>query len=106
MSADPSTHDAMDEALRAKDAAECKFHACNMKGALRSAIKAQNLCPSLEGISQMVATLEVHLASESKIDGESDWYRILSLSASADEEDVKKQYKKLALLLYPDKTQV
>jgi curved DNA-binding protein CbpA len=51
----------------------------------------------------MVATLEVHLASESKIDGESDWYRILSLSASADEEDVKKQYKRLALLLHPDK---
>ncbi|KAK3154181.1 hypothetical protein QOZ80_2BG0187280 [Eleusine coracana subsp. coracana] len=103
MSADVSTCDTMDEALRAKDAAERKFHARNMKGALRSAIKAQNLCPSLEGISQMVATLEVHLASESKIDGESDWYRILSLSASADEEEVKKQYKKLALLLHPDK---
>jgi hypothetical protein len=103
MSADPSTRDAMDEALRAKDAAERKFHARNMKGALRSLIKAQNLCPSHEGISQMVATLEVHLASESKIDGENDWYRILSLSASADEEDVKKQYKKLALMLHPDK---
>ncbi|TVU29975.1 hypothetical protein EJB05_21574, partial [Eragrostis curvula] len=103
MSAEQSTPGAMDEALRAKDAAERKFYARNVKGARRSAIKAHNLCPSLEGISQMVATLEVHLASESKIDGESDWYRILSLSASADEEEVKKQYKKLALLLHPDK---
>jgi curved DNA-binding protein CbpA len=51
----------------------------------------------------MVSTLEVHLASESKIDGESDWYRILSLGAFADEEEVKKQYRKLALLLHPDK---
>jgi hypothetical protein len=103
MSADLGTCDAMDEALRAKDAVERKFHARNMKGALRSAIKAQNLCPSLEGISQMVATLEVHLASELKINGESNWYRILSLSAFVDEEEVKKQYKRLAFLLHPDK---
>uniref|UniRef100_A0A0A9AC36 Uncharacterized protein n=1 Tax=Arundo donax TaxID=35708 RepID=A0A0A9AC36_ARUDO len=72
MGADPSTRDAMDEALKAKDAAERKFHDGNIKGAWRSAIKAHNLCPSLDGISQMVSTLEVHLASESKIDGESD----------------------------------
>jgi curved DNA-binding protein CbpA len=103
MNADQSNCDTMGEALKAKDAAERKFHARNFKGARRSAIKAHNLCPSLEGISQMVATLEVHLASESKIDGESDWYRILSLSSSADEEEVKKQYKSLALLLHPDK---
>ncbi|KAG2565769.1 hypothetical protein PVAP13_7NG140000 [Panicum virgatum] len=51
----------------------------------------------------MVSTLEVHLAAESKIDGECDWYRILSLGAFADEEEVKKQYRKLALLLHPDK---
>ncbi|KAF0934752.1 hypothetical protein E2562_028341 [Oryza meyeriana var. granulata] len=93
----------MDEALKARDAAERKFHARDVKGARRSAIKAQNLCPSLDGISQMVSTLEVLLASESKIDGENDWYRILSLSVSADEEEVKKQYRKLALQLHPDK---
>ncbi|WVZ75309.1 hypothetical protein U9M48_023379 [Paspalum notatum var. saurae] len=104
MSADPSTQDAMvEEALKAKYAAERKFHARNIKGARRSAIKAQNMCPSLEGISQMISTLDVHLASESKIDGENDWYRILSLSAVADEEEVKKQYRKLALQLHPDK---
>ncbi|XP_062219141.1 uncharacterized protein LOC133918981 [Phragmites australis] len=103
MSADPSTCDAMDEALKAKDAAERKFHVGNIKGARRSAIKAHNLCPSLDGISQMVSTLEVHLASESTIGGESDWYHIMSLNAYADEEEVKKQYRKLALQLHPDK---
>jgi hypothetical protein len=103
MSADPSTQDAMEEALKAKHTAERKFHARNIKGARRSAIKAHNLCPTLEGISQMISTLDVHLASESKIDGESDWYRILSLTAWADEEEVKKQYRKLALQLHPDK---
>ncbi|KAL6634280.1 hypothetical protein ACP70R_026951 [Stipagrostis hirtigluma subsp. patula] len=103
MSADPNTCDLMSEALKARDAAERKFYANNFKGARRSAIKAHNLCPSLDGISQMVSTFEVHLASKLKIDGESDWYRILSLSSSADEEEVKKQYKKLALQLHPDK---
>ncbi|KQJ82282.1 uncharacterized protein LOC100838049 [Brachypodium distachyon] len=93
----------MDEALRARGVAENKFHARDIRGARKYAVKAQNLCPTLEGISQMVSTLEVHLAAESKIDGESDWYRILSLGAFADEEDVKKQYRKLALQLHPDK---
>ncbi|XP_062184217.1 uncharacterized protein LOC133888108 [Phragmites australis] len=93
----------MDEALKAKNVAESKFHARDIRGARKYAIKAQTLCPSLDDISQMVSTLEVHLAAESKIDGESDWYRILSLSAFADEEEVKKQYRKLALLLHPDK---
>jgi hypothetical protein len=37
MSVDPSTRDVMDEALRAKDAAERKFHARNMKGANQGA---------------------------------------------------------------------
>jgi hypothetical protein len=69
MSVDPSTRDVMDEALRAKDAAERKFHARNMKGALRSAIKAQNLCPSLEGISQMVATLRFTLHRSRRLMG-------------------------------------
>ena len=93
----------MDEALKAKNVAETKFHARDIRGARKYALKAQNLCPTLEGILQMVSTLEVHLAAESKIDGESDWYRILSLGAFADEEEVKKQYRKLALLLHPDK---
>ncbi|XP_062225459.1 uncharacterized protein LOC133924095 [Phragmites australis] len=93
----------MDEALKAKNVAESKFHARNIRGARKYAIKAQTLCPSLDGISQMVSTLEVHLAAGSKIDGESDWYKILSLSAFADEEEVKKQYSKLALLLHPDR---
>jgi len=93
----------MDEALKAKGVAENKFRDHDIRGARKYAIKAQTLCPSLEGISQMVSTLEVHLAAESKIDGECDWYRILSLGAFADEEEVKKQYRKLALLLHPDK---
>ncbi|XP_010905504.1 uncharacterized protein [Elaeis guineensis] len=92
-----------DEALRAKEIAERKFNAKDIAGAKKFALKAQNLFPSLEGITQMIATLDVYLASEMKLNGESDWYAILCLDASADEETMKKQYRKLALQLHPDK---
>ncbi|XP_019088299.1 PREDICTED: dnaJ homolog subfamily C member 18-like [Camelina sativa] len=38
-----------------------------------------------------------------KINGEADWYGILGVDPLADDEAMKKQYKKLALLLHPDK---
>ncbi|KAG9445876.1 hypothetical protein H6P81_012004 [Aristolochia fimbriata] len=92
-----------DEALRAKEIAERKFTTKDIKGAKKFALKAQNLYPSLEGISQMLATFDVYLSAENKIKGETDWYAILSVNASADDETVKKQYRKLALILHPDK---
>ncbi|URD93224.1 hypothetical protein MUK42_00374, partial [Musa troglodytarum] len=93
----------MEEALKAKEIAERKFNSKDVKGAKKFALKAQNLYPSLEGISQMIATLDVHLAAEKKINGESDWYAILCVNALADEETLKKHYRKLALQLHPDK---
>ncbi|ONK77876.1 uncharacterized protein A4U43_C02F11730 [Asparagus officinalis] len=92
-----------DEALRAKEMAEKKFTAKDFSGAKKFALKAQNLFPELDGIDQMIATLDVYQAAEIKINGESDLYGILSLNPSADEETVKKQYRKLALQLHPDK---
>ncbi|KAG0446594.1 hypothetical protein HPP92_028755 [Vanilla planifolia] len=91
------------EALRAKELAERKFSEKDYIGAMKFAMKAQNLFPSLEGVSQLITTLDVYLASEGKVNGEKDWYAVLHVSASADEETVKKQYRKLALLLHPDK---
>ncbi|KAJ6795961.1 Uncharacterized protein M6B38_223360 [Iris pallida] len=92
-----------DEALRAKEIANRKFTTRDVAGAKKFALKAQNLFPELEGINQMIATLDIYLASEVKINGESDWYAILSSNALADDETVKKQYRKLALQLHPDK---
>ncbi|XP_068666731.1 uncharacterized protein [Aristolochia californica] len=92
-----------DEALRAKEIAERKFTTRDIRGAKKFALKAQNLYPSLEGISQMLATFDVYLSAENKINGETDWYSILSVNASADDETVKRQYRKLALILHPDK---
>ncbi|XP_077227787.1 uncharacterized protein LOC143860840 [Tasmannia lanceolata] len=92
-----------DEAVRAKDIAERKFMAKDIANAKKFALKAHNLFPGLEGISQMLATLDVYLSAENKINGETDWYAVLDVHATADDEMVKKQYRKLALMLHPDK---
>ena len=92
-----------EEALRAKENAEKQFAEKNFAGAKNYALKAQSVYPDLEGISQMVATFEVYIASEVKFNGENDYYSILGLLPTADKATVKKQYRKLAVLLHPDK---
>lgn len=52
-----------EEALRAKEIAEKKFRAKDIAGAKKFALKAQNLYPALDGISQMLATLDMLLTS-------------------------------------------
>lgn len=93
----------IEDALRAKAIAEKQFLERDFIGARSYALKAQKLCPELEGISQMVATFGVYIASEAKVNGELDFYSILGLDPSADRSKVKKQYKKLVVLLHPDK---
>lgn len=92
-----------DEATRAKEIAEKKFLAKDMVGAKKFALKAQNLFPELEGIQQMIATLDVYISAETKINGEADCYGILNVNPQADEETLRKHYRKLALMLHPDK---
>eukprot|EP01018_Ginkgo_biloba_P026276 Gb_21956 [translate_table: standard] len=92
-----------DEAYRAKEIAEKKFDAKDLGGAKRLALKAQQLYPSLEGLSHMMAVLDVHTAAENKVNGQTDWYGILQVDLVAEEAVIKKQYRKLALLLHPDK---
>ncbi|GER54049.1 DNAJ heat shock N-terminal domain-containing protein [Striga asiatica] len=93
----------IEEAVRAKAFAEQQFMQKNFAGAKNLALKAQMLCPELEGISQMVATFGVYTAYEAKINGEPDFYSILGLDPCVDRSKIKKQYKKMAFLLHPDK---
>lgn len=92
-----------EEALKAKEIAEKRFAEKDFAGAKNYAVKAKTLYPGLEGISQMVATFEVYVASEVKFNGEADYYSILGLKPFADKDAVKKQYRKMAVLLHPDK---
>ncbi|XP_052179032.1 uncharacterized protein LOC127792547 [Diospyros lotus] len=91
------------EALRAKENAEKRFAQKDFIGAKDYALKAQTLCPELEGISQMVATFQVYIASEVKVNGETDLYSILGLEPSVGKAKLKKQYRRMAVLLHPDK---
>lgn len=92
-----------DEALRAKSIAESKLEQKDFFGAKKFALKAQALYPELDGISHMLTTLDVYVSAENKISGETDWYGVLAVDPFADDEIIKKQYRKLALMLHPDK---
>lgn len=93
-----------DEAARAKEMAEKKFRAGDLEGAKRLAMKAQQMHPSLEGLSHMISVIDVHIAAQNRLlNGKLDWYAILQVDLVAEEGAIKKQYRKLALTLHPDK---
>ncbi|MCO5566404.1 hypothetical protein L7F22_020081 [Adiantum nelumboides] len=92
------------EAMRAMEMAEQKFVSQDYLGARKLALKAQQIFPALENISQMIAVFDVHVAAQTRIGiNEKDWYGILQIEPTADDAVVKKQYRKLALFLHPDK---
>ncbi|CAH8352436.1 unnamed protein product [Eruca vesicaria subsp. sativa] len=92
-----------EEALRAKQMAERRFAEKDFTGARSYALRARSLFPDLEGLSQMLTTYEVYIASQSRRSGEIDYYAVLGLKPSAGKREVKAQYKKMAVLLHPDK---
>lgn len=92
-----------DEAFRAKKLAETKMANNDFEGARKIALKAQKLYPELD-ITQMLNTCDVHCSAQKRLLGsEKDWYEILQVKRFADEITVKKQYRRLALILHPDK---
>ncbi|CAM8996694.1 unnamed protein product [Rhodiola kirilowii] len=93
-----------EEAVRARELAETKMEKNDFVGARKLAIKAQQLCPNTDNIIQLLTVCDVHCASQQKIGGyEMDWYGILQIAQTADDSLIKKCYRKLALLLHPDK---
>ncbi|PIA61692.1 hypothetical protein AQUCO_00300906v1 [Aquilegia coerulea] len=93
-----------DEAIKAKGIAEKKMENQDFEGARKTVLKAQRLFPNLDNIPQMLTICDVHCSAQSKVVGsEMDWYGILQVELTADEASIKKQYRKLALLLHPDK---
>ncbi|KAI6681065.1 hypothetical protein NL676_034946 [Syzygium grande] len=93
-----------EEAVRAKEIAEARMRSNHFAEALRLARKAQRLFPELENLSQMLAVCEIHCSAQTRVSGsEHDWYAILQVEESADDTTIRKQYRKFALLLHPDK---
>ncbi|GER49813.1 chaperone protein dnaJ [Striga asiatica] len=92
-----------DDAVRAKSIAEAKLELKDYSASKKFALKAQTLYPGLVGISQMITTLDVYISAERKINGLIDWYGVLGVDPTADDDTIKKKYRKLALVLHPDK---
>ncbi|CAK9256280.1 unnamed protein product [Sphagnum jensenii] len=93
-----------EEAVRAREIAERKFAIHDFVGAKKFLIKAQSLFPDLDGVSQMLAVVDVHSVAAVKVgSNETDWYGILQVEPLADDSLIRRQYRKLALLLHPDK---
>ncbi|XP_047081165.1 uncharacterized protein LOC124691921 [Lolium rigidum] len=93
-----------DEALRAKALAERKMLEKDFVAARKMINKAQQLYSEVDNVSQMLTVCDVHCAAGTKVNGETDWYGILQLPVfTTDDTLIKKQYRKLALLLHPDK---
>ncbi|KAM1432266.1 hypothetical protein TB2_014055 [Malus domestica] len=85
------------EARRLKSVVEAKYKDSNVKSALKYAKRAERLSPSLEGISSLKI---IRTASQSP---NPDWYNVLQVEPFAHTNTIKKNYKKLAFLLHPDK---
>lgn len=93
-----------EEAIRAKGIALKKMESKEFVAARKVIIKAQQLYPDVDNISQMLMVCDVHIAAEQRIYGnEMNWYGILQIEHTADEAMIKKQYRKFALQLHPDK---
>ncbi|XP_010254516.1 PREDICTED: uncharacterized protein LOC104595481 [Nelumbo nucifera] len=92
------------EAQRCLGIAEKLLTARDLIGSRRFATQAQESDPFLDGIDQILAVADVLLAAEKRINNHLDWYAILQLDGqSNDLELIKRKYRRLALLLHPDK---
>lgn len=69
-----------DDAIKARDIAEKSIELHDFVAAKKFILKAQQLFPSLEGVSQMLVVIDVLLIAGNKImDNEIDWYAILQV---------------------------
>ncbi|OIV92972.1 hypothetical protein TanjilG_20634 [Lupinus angustifolius] len=97
-----------EEALRLKGLAETKFKSNNLKSALKYAQRAQRLAPHLPTISETVTSLTILRAAAGSSTTTTttttpNWYNILDLEPFSNINLIRKQYKKLAFILHPDK---
>ncbi|KAL6606872.1 hypothetical protein ACP70R_042525 [Stipagrostis hirtigluma subsp. patula] len=87
------------DALRVKQIAEEKFQNNDLAEAKKFASIAKSFYSDLEGIDQLIATIDIHLAAKRNASS----YEILSVDKSVDYQTVRMRYKTLSLQLHPDK---
>ncbi|KAJ0238038.1 Chaperone DnaJ-domain superfamily protein [Hirschfeldia incana] len=98
------------EAERLLGISEKLLESRDLNGSKEFAILAQETEPLLEGTDQILAVVDVLLASsaENRINSnQPNWYKILQIEDPDQSSDlIKKQYRRLALLLHPDKNRL
>ncbi|KAG4954848.1 hypothetical protein JHK82_040430 [Glycine max] len=93
------------EAERLLGIAEKLLQNRDLMGSREFAILAQETEPLLEASDQIMAIVDVLLAADKRVNSHPDWYAVLQLDRRSDDLDlIKKQYRRLALLLHPDKS--
>ncbi|KAF8114103.1 hypothetical protein N665_0042s0025 [Sinapis alba] len=92
-----------EESRRAMCIAKKKLLENDYHGAKTFINQAKRLYPNLDGLQQALIMIDVYISACTRGGRQADWYEILGVDRLADDETVKKQYKKLALLLHPDK---
>ncbi|KAL2518414.1 DNAJ heat shock N-terminal domain-containing protein [Abeliophyllum distichum] len=101
-----------EEALFLKNLAEKKYISKSLKSAIKYAKRAHQLYPTLDGLSEMLTAFKIlqtaakpifETAPESNSASPPDYYKILQVERFSHINTIKKQYKKLALTLHPDK---
>ncbi|XP_022556877.1 protein HLJ1-like [Brassica napus] len=97
-----------EEALRVKELAQGLMKKSDFTAARQLAMKANKIDPTMENMTHMTMVCDVHCAATEKLFGkELDWYGILQVDdMNADDTVIKKQYRRLALLLHPDKNKL
>ncbi|KAK9129552.1 hypothetical protein Sjap_010039 [Stephania japonica] len=92
-------------ALQYKSLAEENYKQSKLKSALKYAKRAYRLSPTLDGVSELATVLNIlYVYSKSSAGGgPPDWYQILQVEPFSHINLIRKQYKKLALILHPDK---
>lgn len=100
-----------EEALRLKTLAEEKYNSGDLDSAVAYANRARDLHPSVSGLREMLTAFEIlRTAAAPVLDSTTekqkpipDYYKILQVQRFSHFNSIKKQYKKLALTLHPDK---
>lgn len=97
--------DFKDKGLRAKEIAEQKFSSEDIIGARKLCPEGQKARSWIRRNFPYAGNLWcIYHSAEKKRNGETDWHAVLSVDISADIKTIKKQYRKLALMLHPGKS--
>lgn len=95
------------EAERWVTIAEKLLTARDLVGSKTFAIRARESDPKLEPAEQILAVADTLIAGETRINNQHDWYSILQLvRQTPDVEIIATQYRRLALLLHPQRNKL